>query len=111
MGIHVSSFGEPSDELFREAYAFVPQSTVAEITHMAFRDLQQQIELEHRDWHLLNNEHDSYLVEFKPEERAIAMAAMKHHIERELISPEGIKFKMQSEAYVGLNWQAMELYS
>jgi hypothetical protein len=103
-------FGEPDDALFREAYAFVPQSTVAEITHMAFRNLQQQIETEKRDWHLLNNEHDSYLSQFPPTERAVAMSAMKHHIERELISPEGIKFKMQGEAYVGLNWQEMTLY-
>lgn len=96
--------GEQNGEFYRNAYAFVPQSTVGEITHIAFRDLQNYIEKENLDWHLLANTHDSYLMEYKPAEREHALSKMKEFMEQELTSPSGIKFKMGSDSKHGNNW-------
>ena len=96
--------GVQNDAFFREAYAFVPQSTVGEITHIAFRDMQQYIEKEKKDWHLLANTHDSYLLEYPPAEREECHIKMKEYLEQWLTSPSGDKFQMRSEIKYGNNW-------
>lgn len=96
--------GEQNDEFFRNAYAFVPQSTVGEITHIAFRNLQQYIEDNRLDWHLLANTHDSYLMEYKPAEREHAKQKMLEFMQQDLTSPSGIKFQMGAEFKYGMDW-------
>ena len=96
--------GEQNDEFFRNAYAFVPQSTVGEITHIAFRNMQQYIEDNKLDWHLLANTHDSYLMEYKPEERQAAKQKMLEFMQQDLVSPSGINFKMGADFKHGMNW-------
>lgn len=96
--------GEMDDKFFRDAYAFIPQSTVGEITHIAFRDLQQYIEDNKLDWHLLANTHDSYLMQYPPAEREHAKEKMLQFMQQELVSPIGIKFQMLGDFKFGNNW-------
>ena len=98
--------GFVGESMFKEAYAFVPQSTVGTITNIAYTKLQQYIEDNGKDWHLLANTHDSYLVEFpdNEDEQKEVVAKMKEFIEPELTGWDGTKFKMRSEAQVGYNW-------
>lgn len=100
--------GNIDDAFFREAYAFVPQSTVGEITHRAFRDMQTYIEDEKKDWHLLANTHDSYLMEYPPSDRIEAHERMQFYMQQDLVSPKGEYFKMKSDLKFGTNWAFAE---
>lgn len=91
-------------DVLKKAYAFVPQSTVGMITRLAFTDLQNYIESNNLDWHLMQDNHDSYLV-MHPigTEREVA-PVMQKFINREMRAPDGSIFSMRSEAQTGLNW-------
>ncbi len=104
-------FGHPrefftiqTESHYQEAYAFVPQSTVGEITHKAFRDLQTYIEDNGKDWDVLQNNHDSYLCQCKPEEEQDCGKMMVKFLEQDLVGRGGVKFKMRSELSSGYNW-------
>jgi len=97
-------YGVLTDDLFRKLIAFVPQSTVGTITNIAFRDTQDYIEYEHLDWDVLNNKHDSVLIQVPESQVKEASEILKRFIEIDLVSPRGEKFKMKSEVSVGYNW-------
>lgn len=93
-----------TDEVFRNAFIFVPQSTVAIITHIAYANLQQYIEDNHKNWDLLENCHDSYLAQCPVSEELALASVMKDFLEQELTAPDGTVFKMKAEASSGYNW-------
>lgn len=95
-----------SPSMFQECYAFRPQSTVGEITHRAFRDLQNYIEDNKLEWDILANTHDSYLVQCPDdnEERNHCGTKMKQFMEQDLLGRDGIPFKMKSDIACGYNW-------
>lgn len=98
-------FTQAMDESsMKEAYAFVPQSTVGCITHIAVTQLQEYIEAHSRDWDILNNCHDSYLAQAPVSEVAELRTKMLEFMQQELTSPRGEKFRMRAEAQVGSNW-------
>lgn len=91
----------------REAYAFVPQSTVGTITNVAITELQEYIEANKKQWHILNNDHDSFVTEAPDNEVDIKECSlmMKQFIEKEFISPvDKVKFRMKSGLSIGYNW-------
>ncbi len=89
----------------RDAYAFVPQSTVGTLTNIAITETQEFIEQNKKNWHILNNCHDSYLVECPENEVKDCALIMKQLLEKEFTSPvDGVKFRMRSECKVGKNW-------
>lgn len=123
----------PSDKTFKEAYAFIPQSTVGTITNIAYTLMQTYIELcdmiskngrmEHKlsidhpviqaielfgwqkkQWDMLNNCHDSYLTQAPDDEAELCGRVQKFFIEQELTAPRGEKFRMKSETQWGFNW-------
>ena len=96
--------GPITDKSLKEAYAFVPQSTVGCITHLAITHMQRFIELERLDWDVLGNNHDSYLLQCPSGQEITCAKKMKELIEQELTSSRGEKFRMRSEAQVGRNW-------
>lgn len=93
-----------SESFFREATSFIPQSTVGCITNRAFVNMQALIEHEELEWNLLNNCHDSILLECPIEESIHAARVLSDMLNQDLVSPRGEKFKMKSEASVGMNW-------
>lgn len=102
-------FFTPVDENnLKEALAFIPQSTVGCITHIALTKLQNYIEENHLDWDILNNCHDSYLVQCPVDEAAECCKQMKFFMEQKLTNFRQEEFYMRSEALVGRNWGDMK---
>ena len=94
----------------KEWFAFVPQSTVGTITNKTFTKVYATILNfpEFRDVDILENTHDSVLVQC-PREQAQAVGRMVvAHMAQTLTTPRGESFTMKSEASVGENWYNME---
>lgn len=104
-GIIRNLFGHPrvitthiEESNYKDYYAFPPQSTVGQITNYAALEICEECErgnLEEID--VLQNNHDSLLVQCWPEQRAYVAAALQQHLNRDLISPRGETFQMKSE--------------
>ena len=90
----------------RELYAAVPQSTVGEITNLAWIELQEFIQNDNLPWDLLNNKHDSILLQVPNNKEHVEMGyhALKRHLGRELRSTKGEDFVMGTEVSYGFNW-------
>jgi hypothetical protein len=99
---NITNFINPND--FKDLIAWIPQSTVACINRQAYCDLQEYIEEENRDWHLLADTHDSYMQQVIDCDTLEAAKKMKEFIEVELEAPDGTKFRMKSEVQAGKNW-------
>lgn len=97
-------FHGPLDEtLFKAAYAFIPQSTVASITNIAVTELQESIELfSMQGFDLLNNEHDSILSQCLIGHEVEVGRLISKHINKEM-THKGTKFSMKSECQAGYN--------
>mgnify|MGYP003393341614 CR=1 FL=1 len=94
-----------NDTKIREAIAAAPQSTVGCIANIAACDMQEYIEMQGCDWDLLNNKHDSLLVQAPTEEANSAARKLVEYMSRiELCSPFGEKFFMRVEVAIGSNW-------
>lgn len=99
--------GHFTEKMFMEANAFVPQSTVGTITNVAYTRVQQFIEdncSRYKGWDLLNNCHDSYLSQCPKELVEEVVKKKQEFINQELVAPDGTRFRMASEASVGMNW-------
>lgn len=96
--------GYLDEKLWKEAYAFIPQSTVGCISNIALCALQDYIEAHNKNWDILNNCHDSYLCQAPVRERLECALKMKEFIEMDLTSSNGEHYKMKSEVSVGKNW-------
>lgn len=91
---------------WKEYYAWIPQSTVGEITNIAYAGFQRYIEEEGKHWDLLANTHDSYLIQFPPDEEDEVVRKAKEFMEQRFVSPvDGAQFQMRSEAATGYNWR------
>lgn len=96
--------GNLNHDTWQEAYAFVPQSTVGTITNYAFVQTHNFIVEHNLPWDLLNNKHDSLLVQVPKGEGWNAAKVIRGFLEQKLVSPRGEVFYMKSEASVGTNW-------
>lgn len=96
--------GNLNHDTWQKAYAFVPQSTVGTITNYAFNKTHDYILKNNLAWDLLNNKHDSLLVQFPKGEAKEGIKIIQGFLEQDLVSPRGEKFKMKSEASIGKNW-------
>ncbi len=94
-----------SSKDLNELYSWIPQSTVACITLMAYVELQEYIEDNDRDWHILQETHDSITFQAPEAEEEEAAIKLGEFMQREMISPvDGTKFRMKSECQIGYNW-------
>lgn len=94
-----------NDDFWKEAFSFVPQSTVGTITNIAYVKMQEYIEAQGlTEWDLLNNKHDSYLMQVPVVDIEKASVKMQELLNQDLTAPDGVKFKMASETQVGKNW-------
>ena len=100
----ISEF-EIDDNALKELYAWIPQSTVGEITNIAYARMYEHILKYNLKWDLLANTHDSYLIQCPEGEAAECVERAREFMNQELTSPiDGVKFSMKSEAAVGYNW-------
>lgn len=89
----------------KELYAWTAQSTVAEITRIAFSRMQEFIEQEEQPIDLLADTHDSYLCQCPLSLVGLTIKKTEEFMNQKLISPvDGIEFSMRSECKVGFNW-------
>lgn len=103
------AFCQKVDEGYlRDAISWLFQSTVGCITHQAYIQLQDYIEDERRDWHLVNNKHDSYIAIVPDEEVPEAIKVMSKYMACDLRSTRGEDYQMLVEASVGKNLKDME---
>lgn len=93
-----------AEETWKEAYAFNPQSTVGTITNIAYAKLQAYIEATGKDWDLVSNKHDSYMVQCPFSEKEHAAHMMLQYICQTFTTPRGETFTMKAEAQWGYNW-------
>lgn len=94
-------------DLFKQAYAFIPQSTVGSISNIALTEIQERIDSNDKLFQgvdVLQNGHDSGLFQAPDENANQSAIEIKKHFERELLAPSGIKFRMGAEVQIGKNW-------
>ena len=94
-------------QLFMEAYAYVPQSTVADVLNIALVKMQKKIEWSGEDIQLLLQVHDSMILQCWPSLVPVVVEWMKDAFD--------IPIKMQSHTFtipfdvkVGNNWEELE---
>lgn len=89
----------------KEYYAWPRQSTVGEITRIAYTRMQEYIENERKKWDLLADTHDSYLTQFPLMDVKDIIQKQQEFINQRLVSPvDGTIFYMKSETNIGFNW-------
>ena len=90
----------------KELYAWIPQSTVGEITNVAYTRMQAYIEKEKLQWDMLANTHDSYLKQCPLGEEFECSSKGREFLGQSFRSPiDGVEFAMRSESQIGFNWR------
>jgi hypothetical protein len=89
----------------REIVSWIPQSTVGCLTTEAILILDQYIRERRKPWNILNNKHDSLLLEVPDADIAESAARSVDAIRSfELTGRDGVTFRMKSEVQVGKTW-------
>lgn len=102
---HPMHFGSHlTDKVIRESIAWVPQSTVGVIGCEGFVNMQLYVEANDKDWDVLNNKHDSVLIQAPLNESLEAAKILATIMGVELVSTKGTKFQMKTEVAIGRNW-------
>jgi DNA polymerase I-like protein with 3'-5' exonuclease and polymerase domains len=120
-GLLRNLFGHPrvitgwqDESQYKEWYAFVPQSTVGQITNYAFCELQERLRdgdklLTDAGVDVVQNNHDSLLVQCYPEAKSLVVGELNKHMCRRLVNTRGEEFFMKSEAkWSERSWGEME---
>lgn len=93
----------------KEYYAWIPQSTVGCITHLAGEALQRILDNRERDdFALMQNNHDSLLIQTRVKSVMEIKPLLQKAMNMRLLSPKGEIFHMKSEVCWGLNWRDMD---
>jgi hypothetical protein len=89
-----------------DLYSWIPQSTVACLNAEAFIKMQEYIEKENKDWHIMADTHDSITMQAPlGEQEECSEILRKCYEDHEFTSPvDGAKFHMGTEVKCGLNW-------
>jgi len=96
---------EFDDKELKELYAWIPQSTVGEITNIAYTKMSRHIQEHSKKWDILANTHDSYLLQCPVEEELDCAKQASRFMEQSFTSPiDGAPFSMKSEVQTGYNW-------
>lgn len=103
-------YGNVDDVTVRkDAFSWVPQSTVGVITGRADSSLQRRIDGGELDYlEVWQNNHDSLLARCRDEDVTQTARVMMEAMNQRMVSPRGEEFAMRSEASVGDNWYDME---
>lgn len=99
---------EGDESILKDAYSWIPQSTVGCITGIADSSLQSRIDSgELSGFSVLQNNHDSLLCQCKDGDEAITARFVCAAMNVEMVSPRGERFAMRSEASIGKDWYHM----
>lgn len=95
------------EDLFKPAYAFIPQSTVSMITLEAGNEIQERKDSGDKlvkDVDIFANAHDALAGYAREDNWIESVRSLVPHIERNLTNFKGEKFQMRSGTSVGKNW-------
>jgi len=108
-GRKVRLLGEVGNDLFDQAYSFVPQSTVVDICLEAMCLAFEDPDIEQAQWHLGAQVHDSLMIQMPTHDWNVVEHVCKKIIQ--YMSPtleyNGYKFILGVDMKVGLNWGDM----
>ncbi len=96
--------GRIGDSLFKEAYAFIPQSTVADLVNQAL------IELYKEGAELLLQVHDSIVVQCEEEKIEETVRLVKKCMTRPVVI-NGKTIVIPTDIKIGKNWEEMKKYT
>ena len=103
MGRKRTFFGRWGDQLFREAYAFVPQSTVGDVLNKAIINLKRL----HVDTEFMLQNHDAFVTQVGVEHVAEEMRLIKKAFDIPIMV-KGRTFTIPIDFKVGKNWDEMK---
>lgn len=104
-------FGRLDESTFREAYAYVPQSTVGDLLNIQFVAARQLCRERGLTARPVLQVHDSQVWSVRQCELASLASIIRECAEIEMTSPDGLrKFKIPIELKVGENWGKMKEY-
>jgi DNA polymerase I-like protein with 3'-5' exonuclease and polymerase domains len=109
-GQKVQFMGQINHDLFKQAYAFVPQSTVVAITNRAMPLILEDESPAFEPLHLVAQVHDSLLIDYLSDD-CLAMATAVHKIAYDYMRPElnyGEPFKLNVTGKVGFTWGSLK---
>jgi len=94
-----------NDSLVREGYSWIPQSTIGLITSMAICEFDEYVESHNLpEWEILGDKHDSALIQVPAKDVEAARELLTRCMSRDLVSTTGVKYRMETEIAIGLNW-------
>lgn len=107
LGAKRQFFGRWGDELFREAYAHRPQSTIGDLVNIALVRCDKRMREERIDAQIVLQVHDQYVVQCLPEdvERVAAIVEWSFQIP---VMIGGVERYFPNEFKVGRNWHELE---
>ena len=103
--------GYKDESAWKEWFAFIPQSTVGQITNYAIVEIQEELErgMHPSDLDVLTNTHDSLLMQCLPENRDYCARLQQAKLSREMTTPRGETFKMKCETqWSASSWGEMQ---
>jgi DNA polymerase I len=100
------------DKLFRDATAYVPQSTSVDYINRGFLQVHYEF-VKTGAWGLsvLAQTHDSILVQYRIEDREEAVPAIAHALGNRELMIKGRTFRIPIEASIGENWGSLKSYA
>jgi DNA polymerase I-like protein with 3'-5' exonuclease and polymerase domains len=99
------------DKLFRDATAYVPQSTSVDYINRGFlRVYHEYVRTGAWDLSVLAQTHDSILVQYREEHRDEAIQSIAHILGDQSLTIKDRTFQIPIEASIGPNWGALEEY-
>lgn len=104
-------FGHWNENLWKAAYAFVPQSTVGMLTNIAISEIQQEIDEKNPEYDsidILANGHDSILSQCPIGEGRRIAKIQEKHLAKTFFQGKENEFTMRSSSAVGMNWKEMK---
>lgn len=101
--------GHFDESLWKEAYAFIPQSTVGMLTNLAIAELQEMIdndveEVRGMEIDILSNQHDAILSQCKAEHAGKLARIQERLLGKTFLIGTENQFTMRSESNIGTNW-------
>ena len=96
--------GSSNSDVFRKAYAYIPQSSVGDNTGFAI------IWLEERGYRVLADNHDAVLLEVRDNDEDIldAVQALKNSFHRVMRFPNGTEIEIPTEIQLGYNMRDLK---
>lgn len=96
-------FGRWDDKLLRDAYSYIPQSTIGDMGRKALLRIYNGLEVREGICQVLLNVHDSVMVQCLPE-KVVEVSDKMEELMRFELDVNGRKLIVPSDCKVGLNW-------